>query len=309
MSNPIRKPTAGDLVGLLSLTLIWTTAFLAIKVAVPQTGPMWLAAIRVCIAFLVLLPWTLYRGIQLPSSAKQWLFIFGVSILNVSLPFYLISWAELEISAGMTSLLLGIGPLLALILSHFTTNDDRITPQKLIGISFGFTAIVLVVGREALSGLAGPTVLAQLAVLGASMCYAVSGAMIRKITDFPPTRLATLILGMCSIQLLILGIWSGMPDWQQINQTAWLNLIYLGLLPTGLATILRYRLIRTVGASFFALGMNLIPVFGLILGALILQEEVTAIAWTALALILTGLFIARLSKPPEDNKKAPSPSS
>lgn len=291
--NTIRKPTPLDLSGVLFLTIIWASAFIAIKVAVPQTGPVWLAAIRVCIGFAILLPWALYRGLVLPTSARSWLFLLIVSLLNVAIPFLLISWAELTISAGVTSLLLGTGPLLALILSHVTTHDDKINIYKLIGITFGFSGIALVVGREAMADLGGGHLLAQLAVLGASLCYATSGAMIRQITDIPPTRLATIILGMASVELVLLALLEGPPDFTAIDATSWLSLIYLGLLPTGIATILRYRLISTIGASFFALGMNLIPIFGVLMGAILLSEEVALTTWVALGMIVLGLFVAR----------------
>ena len=301
-SQPIRKPTPLDLSGVLFLTIIWASAFIAIKVAVPQTGAIWLATMRVCIGFAILLPWALYRGLMLPTSARSWGFLLIVSILNVSLPFFLISWAELTISAGITSLLLGTGPMLALILSHLTTEDDKINIFKLIGISFGFTGITLVVGGEALSDFSREHLLAQLAVLAASLCYATSGAMIRQITEIPPTRLATVILGMASVELLIIALWQGLPDFASIDGQGWFSLIYLGLLPTGIATILRYRLIRTIGASFFALGMNLIPVFGVLLGAILLSENVKLTTWCALALIVCGLFIART--PPRSKRSA-----
>ena len=298
LGTTIRKPTPLDLSTLLFLTIVWASAFIAIKVAVPHIGAVWLATSRVVIAFLVLLPWTFYRGAVLPRSARSWGLIVIISLLNVTMPFLLISWAELSISAGITSLLLGTGPLLSLILSHLATHDDKITRFKLIGITFGFAGIALVVGRDVFSNWNPATFLAQLAVLGASLCYATSGVMVRKVTDLPPTRMATLILGLSSLELLALGAWHGLPDFASLPNNGWVSLIYLGLLATGIATILRYRLIRTIGASYFSLGMNLIPVFGVILGALLLHEHVAWTTWIALVLILTGLFIAR---------KAPAP--
>ena len=293
-ATDIRKPTPIDLSGMLFLTIVWASSFIAIKVAVPQTGPIWLATMRVCIGFAILLPWTIYRGAILPRTAKSWTTLIIISLLNVTVPFLLISWAELTISAGITSLLLAVGPLFALILSHLTTHDDKINQFKLIGIAFGFTGIALVVGREALQDMRISTILAQIAVLGASLCYAVSGAMIRKVSDLPPTRMATVILGMASIELLTLGFMKGMPDFSALDGNGWTSLLYLGLLPTGIATIMRYRLIRTIGASFFALGMNLIPVFGVIMGAVFLAEDVALSTWASLALVLVGLLIARI---------------
>jgi drug/metabolite transporter (DMT)-like permease len=292
-NHTIRKPTPLDLSLLLFLTLVWASSFIAIKVAVPETGPVWLAATRVGIGFLVLLPWTLYKGLVMPGSIRSWLNLILISLLNVSVPFMLISWAELTISAGITSLLLGTGPLLSLIFSHLTTHDDKFNRFKLVGIAFGFSGIVLVVGNEALQSVGTGSIIAMVAVLGASVCYAISGAMIRQVKDIPPARLATVILGFSSVELIGIGLLDGLPDVAAISGKAWGSLLFLGLLPTGLATILRYRLIWAIGASFFSLGMNLIPVFGVILGALLLSEQVAATTWAALVLILAGLMIAR----------------
>ncbi|SFO30651.1 Threonine/homoserine efflux transporter RhtA [Cohaesibacter marisflavi] len=299
--HSIRKPTPLDLSLMLFLTLIWASSFIAIKVAVLETGPVWLAAMRVAIGFLVLLPWTLYRGIILPTSAKSLANLLIISLLNVSIPFMLISWAELTISAGIASLLLGTGPLLSLIFSHLTTHDDKFNTFKVIGIILGFSGIALVVGHEALQSVGTGAVLSMVAVLGASLCYAISGAMIRQVKDIPPTRLATLILGFATIELIGLGLLEGVPELASISGEAWLSLLFLGLLPTGLATILRYRLIWAIGASFFSLGMNLIPVFGVILGALLLSEQVALTTWIALVLILSGLMVARTA--PKDETK------
>ncbi|WP_319485377.1 DMT family transporter [uncultured Cohaesibacter sp.] len=292
-NHTIRKPTPLDLSLMLFLTLVWASSFIAIKVAVPETGPVWLAATRVAIGFLVLLPWTLYKGLVMPGSIRSWLNLLVISLLNVSVPFMLISWAELTITAGIASLLLGTGPLLSLIFSHLTTHDDKFNRFKLVGIAFGFFGIMLVVGNEALQSVGTGSVIAMVAVLGASVCYAISGAMIRQVKDIPPTRLATVILGFSSVELIGLGLLDGLPDVAAISGKAWVSLLFLGLLPTGLATILRYRLIWSIGASFFSLGMNLIPVFGVILGAVLLSEHVATTTWTALVLILAGLMIAR----------------
>ena len=299
--HSIRKPTPLDLSLMLFLTLIWASSFIAIKVAVPETGPVWLAAMRVAIGFLVLLPWTLYRGVIFPTSAKSLANLLIISLLNVSIPFMLISWAELTISAGIASLLLGTGPLLSLIFSHLTTHDDKFNTFKVVGIILGFSGIALVVGHEALQSVGAGAVLSMIAVLGASLCYAISGAMIRQVKDIPPTRLATLILGFATIELIGLGLMEGVPELANISGEAWLSLLFLGLLPTGLATILRYRLIWAIGASFFSLGMNLIPVFGVILGALLLSEQVALTTWIALVLILSGLMVARTT--PKDETK------
>lgn len=292
----LRKPTFADYALLLALVLIWASAFLAIKVAVPETGPVWLATIRVLIGFAVLLPFALLRGWQWPDGARQWRFLLAIAFLNVALPFFLISWAELTITAGIASLLMGVGPLFALIASHLFTDDDKFTPLKLLAVMVGFSGILLVVGGDALRGLGG-NLLPQLAALGGSACYVASGILIRKLGNFPPVRLSCLVLMMSSALLLVPALlFVDMPDFSSISGKTWLLLLYLGLFPTGIAYVLRYRLIQAIGMSAFSLGLNLIPVAGVFMGAVLLGETVSTSILIALGLVVLALFLARLSK-------------
>lgn len=291
----IRKPTPLDYSLILALVIIWASAFLAIKIVVPETGPLWLAAIRVLIGFMVLLPWALWRGFIWPRDMRQWRLLVLVAILNVAAPFFLISWAELTINAGVASLLMGVGPLLALIASHIFTTDDRFTPLKLAAVLLGFSGILLVVGADAILGL-GKNLPSQLAALGGSACYVASGILIRRLQGFPPVRLSCLVLGIASIILVgFAASIDGAPN-LDMSGNAWLFLIYLGLVPTGIGYILRYRLIQAIGVSAFALGLNLIPVFGIIMGAVFLGETISWTVAAALLLVVSGLFLTRLAR-------------
>lgn len=289
---PIRKPTPGDLALLLILAVIWASAFLAIKIAVPDTGPLWLATIRVVIAFLVLLPFAIMKGLVWPKDVRQWRLVSLIMLLNVVAPFFLISWAEQYIDAGVASLLMGVGPFLALIGSHFTTQDDRLSKPKIVGALLGFSGILVLVGWDALQGL-GDNLLGQGAALLGSACYVTSSLLIRRLSGFPPVRLSALILGMASISLLSLCfLMPGLPE-HVFSQKSWMALIYLGVFPTALGYILRYRLIQTIGVSTFSSSINLIPVFGVLLGAFFLGESLSASVFISLAMIVTGLFIIR----------------
>jgi len=288
----IRKPTAIDLSLLLLLSIIWGSAFLAIKVVVPDTGPLWLATIRVSIAFLVLLPLSLMKGWMWPQNFHEWRLVSIVMLLNVVIPFFLISWAEQHIDAGVASLLMGVAPFMALVGSHFTTHDDKLSIFKITGAILGFTGIAILVGWEAVNGL-GDNLLGQAAAILGATCYVTSGLLIRKLGKFPPVRLSTLILGMASFSLLIFTLLTnGLPS-HNFSQQTWIWLVYLGLFPTALGYILRYHLIQTVGMSTFASSLNLIPVFGVLLGAFLLGEVLSANLFISLALIVAGLFIIR----------------
>lgn len=293
----LRAPTRLDMTLMLMTALIWASAFVAIRFAVPETGPIWLAAIRVGLGFLVLLPYAIWRGMVWPSSRRQWTLIGGMAVLNIVIPFSLISWAGKTLDAGVLSLLMGVGPFLALIGSHIMTDDDRLTPRKLISVILGFAGILIVVGPSALAGLGAGSLEAKLAALGASLCYVTAGLLIRKI-EMPPVRLACLALGLGTAALIPIAlITSGAPP-SGLGGATVAALVYLGVFPTGLAYIMRFHLIRTIGYSRFSLSINLIPVFGVALGVLILGEPLSLSLVAALALVLAGLFVAGGGKRP-----------
>lgn len=300
VTQKIRTPTRLDL-GLMVLTsLVWASAFIAIRVAVPETGPVWLAAIRVGIGFLVLLPYAIWRGMVWPAGRGQWTLIVGMALLNVVVPFILIAWAGKTIDAGVLALLMGTGPFLALIGSHLMTDDDRLTPRKLFSVLLGFSGIVVLVGPSIFAGMAGGPLLAKFAALAASVCYVTAGLLIRRI-DMPPVRLAWLALAIGTAALIPLAlITDGLPPLALSTSALW-SLIYLGLMPTGIAYILRFTLIRAIGYTRFSLSVNLVPVFGVALGVMILDEPLSLNLITALALVLAGLFVSRGGKKPQSD--------
>lgn len=300
MSPALREPTRLDLGLMIFTSLMLASGFIAIRIAVPETGPVWLAAIRVGIGFAVLLPYTLWRGIVWPSGSGQWALIGGMALLNVVVPFILVAWAGKTVDAGVLALLMGTGPFLALIGSHFMTDDDRFTPRKLLSVLLGLSGIVVLLGPSIVNGLAGGTLLGKLAALGASVCYVTAGLLIRRI-NMPPVRLAGFALGIGTAALIPLAILTeGLPA-QGYSYPAIGALVFLGLFPTGIAYILRFALIRAIGYTRFSLSINLVPVFGVALGVVILGEPLSINLIAALALVLAGLYVSsRGRKAPPD---------
>lgn len=291
----LRSPTLLDLTSLLVLAAIYGSAFTAIKVVVPEIGVYGLVLARVVIATMVILPYALWRGWQWPSSVRTWVLLTLLCIFNLLLPFALISWAQLTINASLMALLMGAGPLFGLVFSHFATQDDRITPSKLIGVALGFLGVALVVGIQAFESTT-QALIAQAAALVASACYASSGLIVRRIEGIQPTRIATLVLFMGSIALI-----AGAPflmekpleTFDNLDHNLIAAILYLGVVTTGLAYIMRYRLIRAVGVSYFALSINLVPVFGIAIAALVLAEPLSFSLIAGLVCVLGGLLIAR----------------
>ena len=303
MPSTITRAGSVDIALLVAVALTWASAFIAMNIAVPETGPLWLATVRVLIGAAVLAPFALWRGIALPRGLRAWMLVSVMAVLNIVVPFFLISWGQLTIDAGMAAVLMGVGPLMALAGSHVFTHDDKINASKLAAVGLGFSGVVVLVGLSVLGNLGGTFLLAQLATLGAGLCYATSGLIIRRI-DLPPVGLAFIALVIGAIILLPLALLvDGMPT-RAPGPTAWIALVYLGAFPTGLAYVLRFHLIRKIGYSIFALSVYMIPAFGVLLGFLILGEPVTPKLGIALALILAGLYFAQRGSGPAGPRPA-----
>ena len=145
-SRSIRSPTLADIALVVLLGSLWGSAFPAIKVAVTAYQPIHVVMLRVALGFAVLFAWMMIRRIAFPRSARTWALLAVMAVLNTILPFLLISWAEQHIDAGVTALLMGSGPFFALLVSHVTTHDDRMTAPKLIGVGLGFSGVLTVIG-------------------------------------------------------------------------------------------------------------------------------------------------------------------
>lgn len=292
----ISRASTGDMSLLILVAIIWASAFMAIKIAVPEVGPLWLAAIRVAIGAVALAPYALIKGLVLPNGPQMWGLVVVMAVLNVVVPFFLISWAELTIDAGVTSLLMGIGPFLALVGSHLFTTDDKINRRKAFGVAAGFAGVVTIVGWDALTQIGSGHLLAQLAAMGGCVCYVTAGILIRRI-DVPPISLAFLALMIGTAILLPLalaidGLLVSVP-----SSSTLLALVYLGVFPTGVAYILRFYLINKVGYSAFSMSVNLIPVFGILMGVVFLGEPLRPQLVIALFLVLLGLYFMRSGGP------------
>jgi len=274
------------------LGAIWGSAFLAIKLAVHETGPLWLVMIRVAVAVLPIALFVWWRKDPLPPTFHDWAVIVAMSLLNTVGPFFLISWAELHIPAGVTSLIMGVGPLATMVAAHFTTPDDRFTGGKIGGMFLGFAGLALVVGPELSRGI-GFDALAYGAVWTGMLCYVAAGTLIRFVrrTSVPMMTAVNMAVGVVSLIPLLLWSGEGFPT---MTGTAALAALYLGLVCTGLAYLLRANITVTVGQSFMSMASYFMPVSGMLLAWAVLGEPITWQMLAALACVVGGFLVARI---------------
>ena len=291
----IRKATAEDTGLLLLAVVIFSLGFIGVKISSAEFGTFWTVALRILIALAVLTPYTLWRGLMLPRDKKTWGLLTVIALSNVVLPFFALTWAIQLIPVGTAALIFGIVPLMALVASHFTTTDDRMTVQKFGGVLLGLAGVAVVVGRDAFLGLS-IQLLAQGAIFLACLGFVTAGILLRKIEGLPPTRLTTIVYSLATPPLLGAAlIWGGPLETQPSTEALWW-LAFTGVFASGVGYILRFHMIRTVGYSYFALGMNLLPIASVGFAALILGEPVTLTTIVALGLVLSGLALARWDK-------------
>jgi drug/metabolite transporter (DMT)-like permease len=274
---------------LVALSGLWGGSFFFAKVALAELPPFTVVLARVALAALALLPVVLASGQRLPRSPRLWGRFVVMGALNNLLPFSLIVWGQTRIGSGLASILNATTPLFAVVLAHVLTQDERLTPGRLAGVLAGLIGVAAMIGPQALAGLGGQ-VLAELAVLGAALSYALAGIFGRRFRGTPP--LVTAFGQVCASTLMILPLalatdhpWTlPMPRLATIGA-----LIGIALLSTALAYVLYFRILAAAGATNLMLVTFLIPVSALLLGTMILSERLAAGQIAGMALIGLGL--------------------
>jgi drug/metabolite transporter (DMT)-like permease len=283
--------TSRDWLLLIVLALLWGGSYFFGKVAVEHIGPLTVVFGRVVIAAAILYVVIRARNVPVPSTWEAWKPYFVMGLLNSALPYTLIFWGETRISSGLAAILTATVPIFTVIVAHFGTTDERMTPAKAAGISLGMAG-VLVIMSEDLGSIASGSGLARLAIVGASISYAFSGIYGRRMKGQPPLILAW--GQMCAATVILLPLvlivdrpWST-AEW---HMDAVLSVLALAVFSTAIAYMIFFRLLANVGATNTSLVTFLIPVSSLLLGSLFLDEALVAIQLLGMLLIGAGMAI------------------
>jgi drug/metabolite transporter (DMT)-like permease len=212
-----------------------------------------------------------------------------MGLLNNLLPFSLIVWGQTQIDAGLAAILNATTPLFSVLIAHWFTQDERITGGRLAGIVLGLGGVVLLVGPEALRGLSG-SVLGQLAVVGASLSYAIAGVYGRRHERFSPLQFSAGMLSATALLSLPLALLLEQPLSAAPSMPAVGAVVGLALLSSAVAYLLYFRILARAGVTNVLLVTMLIPVSALILGAIFLGERPAPGTFPGMALILAGLL-------------------
>jgi drug/metabolite transporter (DMT)-like permease len=281
--------TANDWLLILVLSVFWGGSFFFTEIAVAEIPPFTLALLRVAIAAAILLVYARASGLALPPFGPSWRPLAVMAVLNNVAPFTLIFWSQSHIAGGLASILNATTPLFTIVVAHFATRDDRITPARLVGLFAGFAGVLIVIGPDALREL-GVHVLAQLASLLAAVCYAVSGVYGRRFHGLAPAVVSASILLISTAVMLPLAAVFDRP-WTLPTPSGAAMLATLGLaaISTAAAYLIYFRVLARAGATNLLLVTFLIPVSAILLGALFLGETLEPRHFAGMGAIAIGL--------------------
>jgi drug/metabolite transporter (DMT)-like permease len=276
---------------LFALALLWSLSFIFIKVAGEEIPVFTLVLVRVGIAALVLHAYVLATGRSYPRDPRILLRYTAMGMLNNVLPFALIVYATASLGAGAASILNATSPIFALLVAHIVTDDEKVTPAKLVGIQLGVAGVAAMVGPRAIAGLQ-TQIVAAAAMLLASLFYGVAAVFGRSFRAVDATvsascQLSASTLIMLPIALVVDRPWSlPLP-----SATALSSAIALAIVSTSVAYVIFYALIRRAGATNTILVTLLIPVGGTFLGWALLSEAFTRAEAAGMLLVGLGLVV------------------
>lgn len=286
------EATPRDWLTLLVLTVLWGSAFMLNELALSAFPPAILVAGRIIIAMAFICGYLLMSDGKLPPIGRVWLPMMVLAIFGNVLPFHLVAWAQQHIDSSMAGILLAVVPLFVLTLAHFLIPGGRLTRWRIVGFVIGFSGVIMIIGPDAIIGIKSPIALwGAIATLGAALSYAVSTIYMRRLGPGDPVCRAAGVLIVSSMLAMPAALVAA-PDVVMPGVLAVISLGVLGMITTGFATILCFRLIQGPGPAFLSLVNYMVPAWAVLAGTLLLDESITRTAMCGLALILFGIAIS-----------------
>ena len=276
---------------MLVLALIWGGSFLSIRIALDEISPLMSVAHRVTWAMLVLWVVVAMMRIPLPRNPRIWFAFLVMGLLNNVIPFVLMAWGQLHIESGLTSILNAFTAVVGVVMAALFFSDERLTPRKIIGVVLGFFGVAVAIGLENFKNFDLRS-LAQLAVIGGTVAYAVAGVWARKnLVGMPPQLAAAgMLTGATVIMLPLVYFVEGLPTFDLQPRTL-VAIGYYAVIATAAAYLLYYRVLAMAGSGNLMLVTLLVAPVAITLGAVVLGEKLSANAFVGFVILAVGLII------------------
>ena len=287
----MKQANLTDYILLTILSLIWASAFFNIKIATESFGPITISLLRVFFGSIPVLLICFYKKIVIEAFSKDWHWFMLIGFINLVVPFFLISYGVKSVQSNLAAILMSTTPLSSTILGHYYTKNEKFNLKKTLGILIGFAGIIYLFSDNIL--IDENNFVSALLILLGSTCYVIGGVLTLKISKKKNENVTGSILIWAIIILIPLTIifekpWNIIPS---IEST--ISVIYLGIVPTGIAWLLRFRILKKNGLIFQSQVSYLIPIFGIMLGYIFLKELITYKVLVSLLAVVVGIYFVR----------------
>jgi drug/metabolite transporter (DMT)-like permease len=285
----MREANTKDLSLLLLLSIIWGSAFFNIKIATYSYEPFTLALVRVIFASMPLFLLCRFKRIKIEAFSENWGWYALIGLCNISIPFVLIAIGTAKINSYLAAILMSTTPLSGSILAHFFTKDEKLSYLKSLGVLIGFSGIVLLFFDKVIIN-SDNYIYALVTILGSTF-YCIGGLLTLKLKNKVNENVTTSttlwsVIFLLPFSLILESPWNSSPTLQST-----LSLLYLGVIATGLAWLIRFRILTINGLVFQTQVAYLIPIFGIIFGYFLMDEVITWKVIISLVVILIGIYI------------------
>tara|TARA_B100001093_G_scaffold175748_1_gene168534 strand:- start:5214 stop:6095 length:882 start_codon:yes stop_codon:yes gene_type:complete len=287
----MKQPKLIDYLLLVLLALIWASAFFNIKIATYSFGPITIAFLRVFFGAIPVLLLCYYKNIKIEAFSKDWHWFAMIGFINLVAPFFLIAYGIKSVQSNLAAILMSTTPLSSTVLGHFYTKNEKFNFIKTFGILIGFSGIVYLFSDNLL--IDENNFLSALLILLGSTCYVIGGVLTLKISKKKNENVTGSILIWAIIILIPLVSFIEQPWNEAPRLDSTISVIYLGLVSTGIAWLLRFRILVNNGLIFQSQVSYLIPIFGTILSYIFLKELITAKTLVSLIAVVIGIYFVK----------------
>ena len=291
-----RKPL--QYLAFLILIITWGTAFTLVGYTVDYISPAWMVSVRTIIAAVILIIYARLRGHKLPSlNDKRWIWYGFMGFVGIVLPFNLTATGQITVDSGLTSILVGIMPLITIALAHFLIQGEHLTWRKSIGFFIGFIGIVFLFLPEPFQWELIKNWRAQSLILLSAVCFSVLAITAKRAPKTSASVGAAMMLISAAFFSTLWAIPTGIPS-EMPPRSAIIALLVLAVVTNAFAQILYLRVIEVFGPTTVSKINYVVPICSLFAGTLFLDEVISLRSVYAMMIIFAGLLIARSGKKP-----------
>ena len=290
----MKQPKLFDYALLTLLALIWASAFFNIKIATYSFGPITIAFLRVFFGAIPVLLLCYFKDIKIEAFSKDWYWFALIGFINLVAPFFLIAYGIKSVQSNLAAILMSTTPLSSTILGHFYLKNEKFNFIKTFGILIGFSGILYLFSDNLL--IDDNNFISALLILLGSTCYVIGGVLTLKISKKKNENVTGSILIWAVIILIPIVSFIEQPWNVTPRLDSVVSVVYLGLVSTGIAWLLRFRILVKNGLIFQSQVSYLIPIFGTILSYIFLKEIITIKVLIALIAVIVGIYFVKRAK-------------